>query len=229
MTITDTPMLRRIEEALAKTGRRKKKTSYDPTTPTAKALRESGISEQDVQMLIEGTQHEADYIRGTEGAARHRSEIPAAVDRALRVFQETTGDGAAPDAGSMPEMAPPTSYGWKKTTATTAAHEGKGHVMHVTGGAWVRRDSATGKILASGRGAKSVGEHVKEVDGLGDTENAAESLTNILNRVRGLRPPVAVPAGTHQRLAEAFTRTVRSAPTTGGDLHTRLRAAVVRP
>jgi hypothetical protein len=54
------------------------------------------------------------------------------------------------------------------------------------------------------------------------------SLTDVLDRVRGV---TRVPPGTHERLAEALTRPGRSAPSSssGADLHSRLRQALVRP
>ena len=53
------------------------------------------------------------------------------------------------------------------------------------------------------------------------------SLTDVLDRVRGV---TRVPPGTHERLAEALTRPARSAPSSssGEDLHSRLRKALVR-
>jgi len=58
--------------------------------------------------------------------------------------------------------------------------------------------------------------------------DASESLTDVLDRVRGV---TRVPPGTHERLAEALTRPARSAPSSssGEDLHSRLRKALVRP
>jgi len=62
---------------------------------------------------------------------------------------------------------------------------------------------------------------------LGAADANSESLTDVLDRVRGV---TRVPPGTHERLAEALSRTARSAPTTDGeDLHSRLRKALVRP
>jgi hypothetical protein len=229
MTITDVPMLRRIEEALSRTGRKKRARTSSADAST-RALRESGVSEKDITILVEGAAREADYVAQMDSPARvRRPDLPDAVAHALRVFQETTGDGQ--DGAGQLSM-PPNMTGWRSEGDSTAVYS---HAQHgrlkLGAGRWTRHHATTGRILASGTTQESLANHLRGL--VGDTGNSgaadanAESLTDVLNRLRGITP---VPAGTHARLLEALTRPAHAAPTSSGQsLHERLRKAVVRP
>jgi hypothetical protein len=204
----------------------KKRRRFTPSEATAKALRESGIPEKDIVTLIEGHRHELAFVAGAEGSARFRAELPDAVDRALQTFQEQVSSDVS--AGSA--LTPPTD--WTEASTGTFTHaKAPGHKLMVDGQAW-RHHLPNGQIAKRGTGAKSLSEYAKTIT-VGDTGNSgaadpnSESLSDVLNRIRGVGP--AVPAGLHARLAEALTRTVQAAPASSGeDLHSRLRAAVTR-
>ncbi len=111
MTITDVPMLRRIEEALARNPGKRRRRINSPH-PSEHALRESGFSEHDVKILVEGAEHEA------------------------RWRQEQVGSSDV----SSHALVPPT--GWVQTSTPGAfSHEAHG-TLHVSPGKWVRRDKA---------------------------------------------------------------------------------------
>src|SRR6266851_6126148 len=68
MTITDVPMLRRIEEALARNPGKRRRRINSPH-PSEHALRESGFSEHDVKILVEGAEHEARWRQEQVGSS----------------------------------------------------------------------------------------------------------------------------------------------------------------
>lgn len=190
------------------------------------ALRESGIPEKDITILVEGNERE---IRAAaewgETVARFRTpEISPAVDRALTTLQETVGDGQQ-DTGqlSMPPMP-----GWQAEGdgGSTYVHSQHGRVK-LGAGRWTRHHASTGRILASGTTQESLASHLSSLKG--EVGGSSESLDDVLHRIRYGGP--ATPPGLHVRLAEALTKTVQSVPSSssGEDLHSRLRKALVRP
>src|SRR5437016_2353504 len=77
---------------------RTKRRTFTPSADATRALREAGVSAADAQTLIEGAQHERDYLAGVEGAVRFRADLPPRVSAALDVLQEDVGDGRSETA-----------------------------------------------------------------------------------------------------------------------------------
>jgi hypothetical protein len=205
----------------------KKKKRFTPDAATAKALRESGLSEADVATLVEGTEHERRFLIDT-GAVRFRPEIPARVADALGVLQEAVDSSVS----SASALTPPTGWTSRADTPDTFSHSTHGS-LHLKNGRWVHRDKA-GTIRGSGANQESMTGYLR---GLGSDPNtaaadaasasgsdaAAESLAVILGRIRSggrdtvpaaahalvearLRPTAPDLAATHRLVAERLDR-----------------------
>jgi len=171
-----TSILRRLRAS----GRTLKKKKRPPVTSaaTAKALREGGLSEKDITTLIEGAEHERNFLAGVEGAVRFRADLPPRVSAALDVLQEQVSSGVGPDTA----MIPPTQYGWTGADPPgTFTHREHG-TLHTSAGKWTRRDKA-GVIRGSGTTQESLTAHLKAVNG-GGSPAASEGLEDILTRIR---------------------------------------------
>lgn len=222
MTTIDRPMLRRIEEALARNpGKRRRRTTPSAASAAStRALRESGISEQDIAVLIEGHAHEAAYARSCLPA------LPESIDRALATLQETTGDGASADAAMIP------GYGWTAhpTTAGSYVHaKAPGHKLMLDGTGW-RHHLPSGQIAKRGSGQQSLTEYAKTVVDWGGSQNASEAL-DVVARIRARELGEAPrPNLETARLVEAIrSREIgRTVSASGEDLNAKMRALVTR-
>jgi hypothetical protein len=180
---------RNIVRRLGKLPKKKKRHAFTPSAATAKALREGGVAEKDITALIEGAQHERNFLAGVEGAVRFRAEIPARVSAALDVLQEQMSSGASADGGMMP----PTQYGWTESAPGDYAHSAHGS-LQVRGGRFTHRDR-NGVIRGSGN-QEAMDAYVrglKAVD-VGGSPAASEGLEDILTRVRNGGTSDTVPA-----------------------------------
>jgi len=225
---------------------------FTPTADVTKALREAGISAADAQTLIEGAQHERDFLAGVESAVRFRADLPPRVSAALDTLQEQVGTGIEPATDGA--MIPPTD--WTMSAPGTFTHTKlAGHKLMVDGnGTDWRHHLPNGQIAKRGTGAASLAEYAKTIG----RENR-EALDRVLARVRGGNrepaPPAAMalaesrltrvvehgsvaahaavarlrgergPLPAH-KLIESLRSRGQSAP--AGDLHERLRKAVAR-
>jgi len=213
------------------TGRRKRRARRRApllTQAPAKALREAGLSEHDIQILTEGHERELAFVNGVEAPARTRAELPPRIDRALVQFQEAVDSTVTSSSAST--LAAPD--GWEQVSTGTLAHPSMpGHKLMVDGQNW-RHHTPDGRIAKRGTGAASLSEYAKSIPGdWGGSQNASESLADVLNRVRrGGAPAIPPDLNLHKRLAEAatITRGTTHEPARDLTLHERLRRAATR-
>jgi hypothetical protein len=230
MTIIDTPMLRRIEEALSRTGRRKKPRTPGPTT---RALREANVSEKDALILQEGHAHEVAYAAALSDPARLRMPEPnPALRHAFDLLQEQVGSDVS-DAGTIPgtqSLTMPSGLpGWTAEGDSASVYRHAKHgTVRLHGDRWTHH-AVGGRIVKSGVSQESLANHLRGL--VGDTGNSgagdpnAEALADVMARARGERPR---PTREAAQLVEAVRNRERT-PASADDLRERLRKAMVRP
>src|SRR5258706_16465736 len=82
---------------LRKLGLLLKRRTFTPIVDAIQALREAGVSAKDAVLLVEAIEHERRFL---DGSGALRVELPVAVDRALFMLMEITGDGQT-DIGQL--------------------------------------------------------------------------------------------------------------------------------
>jgi len=197
----------------------------------AKALRESGISEKDITILLEGSEHDRSYVADVAAAARLHTEIPEPIDRALRRFSEAVDSTATSTALAMPSMS-----GWRAESDNVHVHDKHGTVRLHDGGTRWTHHAVGGRIVKSGTTQESLASHLRGL--VGDTGNsgAADANAEALDDVRAFARSRMLGEPRRGTMAPATIKLVEgvrarlvggSVPVTGEDLHAKMRSKLV--